>query len=132
MALNDPLGDMIARIHNAQMRSKSKVSTPASRLRANVLEVLKAEGFIRGYAAVERSNGFSELEIELKYFDGQPVIVEISRVSKPGRRVYSSIKDLKPVKNGLGISILSTPKGVMSDAAARDANVGGEVLCTVF
>jgi small subunit ribosomal protein S8 len=132
MALNDPLGDMIARIHNAQMRSKSKVSTPASRLRANVLEVLKAEGFIRGYAAVERSNGFSELEIELKYFDGEPVIREISRVSKPGRRVYASVKNLPRVNNGLGVAILSTPKGVMADHDARDANVGGEVLCTVF
>jgi small subunit ribosomal protein S8 len=132
MALNDPLGDMIARIHNAQMRSKSKVSTPASRLRANVLEVLKAEGFIRGYAAVERSNGFSELEIELKYFDGEPVIREISRISKPGRRVYASVKNLPRVNNGLGVAILSTPKGVMADHDARDANVGGEVLCTVF
>ena len=132
MALNDPLGDMIARIHNAQMRSKSKVSTPASRLRANVLEVLKAEGFIRGYAAVERSNGFSELEIELKYFDGEPVIREISRVSKPGRRVYASVKNLPRVNNGLGVAILSTPKVVMADHDARDANVGGEVLCTVF
>ena len=132
MALNDPLGDMIARIHNAQMRSKSKVSTPASRLRANVLEVLKAEGFIRGYAAVERSNGFSELEIELKYFDGEPVIREISRVSKPGRRVYASVKNLPRVNNGLGVAILSTPKGVMADHDARDANVGGEILCTVF
>jgi|SRR6516165_1124725 len=132
MALNDPLGDMIARIHNAQMRSKSKVSTPASRLRANVLEVLKAEGFIRGYAAVERSNGFSELEIELKYFDGEPVIREISRISKPGRRVYASVRNLPRVNNGLGVAILSTPKGVMADHDARDANVGGEVLCTVF
>ena len=132
MALNDPLGDMIARIHNAQMRSKSKVSTPASRLRANVLEVLKAEGFIRGYAAVERSNGFSELEIELKYFDGEPVIREISRISKPDRRVYASVRNLPRVNNGLGVAILSTPKGVMADHDARDANVGGEVLCTVF
>jgi small subunit ribosomal protein S8 len=132
MALNDPLGDMIARIHNAQMRSKSKVSTPASRLRANVLEVLKTEGFIRGYAAVERSNGFSELEIELKYFDGEPVIREISRISKPGRRVYASVRNLPRVNNGLGVAILSTPKGVMADHDARDANVGGEVLCTVF
>ena len=132
MALNDPLGDMIARIHNAQMRSKSKVSTPASRLRANVLEVLKAEGFIRGYAAVERSNGFSELEIELKYFDGAPVIRVIERVSKPGRRVYASVKDLPRINNGLGVAIVSTPKGVMADHAARDANVGGEILCTVF
>jgi small subunit ribosomal protein S8 len=132
MALNDPLGDMIARIHNAQMRAKSKVSTPASKLRKNVLEVLKSEGFIRGYAAVEHSNGQAELEIELKYFGGEPVIREIARVSKPGRRVYASVKALPRVNNGLGIAILSTPKGVMADHDARDANVGGEILCTVF
>jgi small subunit ribosomal protein S8 len=132
MAMNDPLGDLIARINNAQMRNKSKVSSPASRLRESVLEVLKSEGYIRGYASVEHANGRNELEIELKYFDGAPVIREISRVSKPGRRVYTSIGDLKPVKNGLGISILSTSKGVMSDNAARDANVGGEVLCRVY
>ena len=99
MALNDPLGDMIARIHNAQMRKKSKVSSPGSRLRASVLEVLKSEGFIRGYAAVDHANGRSELEIELKYFDGSPVIREISRVSKPGRRVYASVKALPSAKS---------------------------------
>ena len=132
MALNDPLGDMIARIHNAQMRNKSKVSTPASRLRASVLEVLKSEGFIRGYAAVEHKNGRNELEIELKYFDGEPVIREIARVSKPGRRVYASVRNLPRINNGLGVAILSTPKGVMADHDARDANVGGEILCTVF
>jgi small subunit ribosomal protein S8 len=132
MGVNDPLGDMIARIHNAQMRNKSKVSMPASRLRVSVLDVLKTEGFIRGYAAVEHSSGHKELEIELKYFDGEPVIREISRVSKPGRRVYASVKNLPRVNNGLGISILSTPKGVMADHDARDNNVGGEILCTVF
>ena len=132
MPINDPIGDMIARIHNAQMRSKSKVSSPASRLRVSVLDVLKTEGFIRGYAAVEHSSGHKELEIELKYFDGEPVIREISRVSKPGRRVYASVKNLPRVNNGLGISILSTPKGVMADHDARDHNVGGEILCTVF
>ena len=132
MAVNDPIGDLITRIRNAQARNKSKVSTPGSSLRVRVLDVLKSEGYIRGYASVQHSDGRSELEIELKYFDGAPVIREIERVSKPGRRVYSSIKDLKPVKNGLGISILSTPKGVMSDTAARDANVGGEVLCRVY
>ena len=132
MALNDPLGDMIARIHNAQMRNKSKVSTPASRLRVSVLDVLKTEGFIRGYAAVEHANGFKELEIELKYFDGAPVIREISRVSKPGRRVYASVRGLPRVNNGLVVAILSTPKGVMADHDARDNNVGGEILCTVF
>jgi small subunit ribosomal protein S8 len=114
------------------MRKRSKVSTPASVLRGRVLEVLQSEGYIRGYALVEKPGTFAEYEIELKYFDGEPVIVEIARVSKPGRRVYSSVKDLKPVKNGLGISILSTPKGVMSDNAARDINVGGEVLCRVY
>jgi small subunit ribosomal protein S8 len=132
MALNDPLGDMITRIRNAQMRSKPKVSTPGSRLRVSVLDVLKSEGYIRGYATVEHSNGRTELEIELKYFDGEPVIREISRVSKPGRRVYASVKALPRINNGLGIAIVSTPKGVMADHAARDANVGGEVLCTVF
>ena len=128
----DPLGDLIARIHNAQMRNKSKVSSPSSRLRESVLDVLKTEGYIRGYASVEHSNGRKELEIELKYFDGEPVIREISRVSKPGRRVYASVRNLPRVNNGLGVAILSTPKGVMADHDARDANVGGEVLCTVF
>src|ERR1700752_2860193 len=130
--LNDPLGDMIARIHNAQMRNKSKVSTPASRLRGSVLDVLKNEGYIRGYASVEHASGRSELEIELKYFDGEPVIREIERVSKPGRRVYISVKNLPRINNGLGISVLSTPKGIMADHEAREANVGGEILFTVF
>ena len=132
MSLNDPLGDLLTRIRNAQMRNKSKVSTPGSRLRANVLEVLKAEGYIRGYTSVEHGDGRSELEVELKYFDGAPVIREISRVSKPGRRVYASVKSLPRVNNGLGVAILSTPKGVMADHDARDNNVGGEILCTVF
>jgi len=132
MSMNDPLSDMIARIKNAATRKRAKVLTPASKLRARVLDVLAGEGYIRGYALVEKPGAFPEFEIELKYFDGEPVIAEIARVSKPGRRVYSSIGDLKPIKNGLGISILSTPKGVMSDAAARDANVGGEVLCRVY
>ncbi|HEY1561171.1 MAG TPA: 30S ribosomal protein S8 [Caulobacteraceae bacterium] len=132
MMVNDPIGDMIARIRNAAERRRSKVSTPASKMRQRVLEVLKSEGYIRGYELVQKPGAFPEFEVELKYFDGEPVIVEISRVSKPGRRVYSSITDLKPVKNGLGISILSTPKGVMSDTAAREAHVGGEVLCRVY
>jgi small subunit ribosomal protein S8 len=132
MALIDPLGDMIARIHNAQMRNKSKVSIPASRFRQRVLDVLKSEGYIRGYASVEHAGGLNEIEVELKYFDGEPVIREISRVSKPGRRVYASVKALPRVNNGLGVAILSTPKGVMADHDARDANVGGEILCTVF
>ena len=129
---NDPLGDMITRIRNAASRNKSKVSTPGSRLRANVLEVLKSEGYIRGYATVERSDGRTEFDIELKYFDGEPVIREIARVSKPGRRVYASVKNLPRINNGLGVAILSTPKGVMADHDARDSNVGGEILCTVF
>jgi small subunit ribosomal protein S8 len=132
MAMTDPIGDMIARIRNAAMRKRSKVLTPASKLRQRVLDVLADEGYIRGYSLVENVGEFPQFEIELKYFDGEPVIAEIARVSKPGRRVYSSIADLKPIKNGLGISILSTPKGVMSDTAARDANVGGEVLCRVY
>src|SRR5881396_2292371 len=132
MALNDPLGDLIARIHNAQMRNKPKVSSPASKLRVSVLDVLKSEGFIRGYASVEHADGRAELEIELKYYEGTPVIREISRVSKPGRRVYASVKALPRVNNGLGVAILSTPKGVMADHDAREHNVGGEILCTVF
>jgi small subunit ribosomal protein S8 len=132
MQLNDPLSDMIARITNAQMRKKAKVSTPGSRLRVSVLDVLKNEGYIRGYAAVDHQDGRSELEIELKYFDGQPVIREFARVSKPGRRVYVAVRNLPRINNGLGVAILSTPKGVMADHDARDANVGGEVLCTVF
>ena len=132
MSMTDPIGDMIARIRNAAMRKRGKVSTPASKLRAWVLDVLSDEGYIRGYSLLEHEGQHPEFEIELKYFDGEPVIVDIARVSRPGRRVYSSIKDLKPVKNGLGISILSTPKGVMSDAAARAENVGGEVLCRVY
>jgi small subunit ribosomal protein S8 len=131
MHLNDPLGDMFTRIRNAQMRGRSAVTTPASRLRAHVLDVLVEEGYVRGYAEVEKG-GKKELEIQLKYYEGAPVISEIARISKPGRRVYSSIKDLGLVRNGLGVSILSTPKGVMSDAAARAQNVGGEVLCRVY
>jgi small subunit ribosomal protein S8 len=131
MNLNDPLGDMITRIRNAQMRGRTTVTTPASKLRRRVLDVLIEEGFIRGFAEVEK-DGKKELEIQLKYYEGAPVISEIARVSKPGRRVYSSIRDLALVRNGLGVSILSTPKGVMSDAAARAQNVGGEVLCRVY
>ena len=131
MAMNDPLGDMLTRIRNAQMRKKSKVSTPGSRLRQHVLDVLQSEGYIRGYSTLEQ-DGRSEFEVELKYYDGEPVIREIERVSKPGRRVYVSVKNIPRVANGLGVSILSTPKGVMSDAEARDQKVGGEVLCTVF
>ena len=130
--MTDPLGDMLTRIRNGQLARKSSVIAPASRLRANVLEVLKREGFIRGYAEQDVRAGISELVIELKYHEGLPVIREIARISKPGRRVYSKIKDLPRVSNGLGISILSTPRGVMSDAEARAANVGGEVLCRVF
>jgi small subunit ribosomal protein S8 len=124
MSTHDPISDLITRIRNAQMRNKSKVSTPGSRMRANVLEVLKSEGYIRGYATLEHAGGRSEIEIELKYADGEPVIREIDRVSKPGRRVYVSAKNLPRVNNGLGISVLSTPKGIMADH--------GEVLFTVF
>jgi small subunit ribosomal protein S8 len=131
MSMNDPLGDLLTRIRNAQMRNKSKVVSPNSRLRENVLEVLKSEGYIRGYAVVEK-DGRSEIEVELKYFDGEPVIREIERISKPGRRVYTSVKNIPRINNGLGVTIVSTPKGVMADHAARDANVGGEILCTVF
>ena len=130
--MNDPLGDMLTRIRNAQMRGKSKVISPASKLRVWVLDVLKEEGYISGYSESKLDNGAGELEIELKYYEGQPVIQEIQRVSKPGRRVYSSVKTMPTIRNGLGIAIISTPKGVMSDNAARDNNVGGEILCRVF
>lgn len=132
MAMTDPLGDMLTRIRNAQLRKMSKVSTPASKLRENVLQVLKDEGYIRDYAQVSYEGNRSEFEIELKYFDGDPVIRTIERVSKPGRRVYASVKALPRVANGLGISILSTPRGVMADHDAREQNVGGEILCRVF
>lgn len=132
MAINDPLGDMLTRIRNAQGRRKTSVSTPASKLRESVLDVLQQEGYIRGYSKVDFDNGKSEFEIELKYHDGAPVIREIARVSTPGRRVYSSVKELPSVANGLGVSIMSTSKGVMADWRAREENVGGEVLCTVL
>lgn len=132
MMMNDPLGDMLTRIRNAQMRGKSTVRSPASKLRAWVLDVLASEGYIRGYESEKTDNGQGELIISLKYFEGTPVIREIKRVSKPGRRVYMGVSEIPTVRNGLGVSIVSTPKGVMSDAAARSANVGGEVLCTVF
>ena len=132
MAMTDPLGDMLARIRNGQRVGKTMVRAPASRLRSNVLDVLKREGYIRGYRLHEMRAGISELEIDLKYHDGAPVIQEISRVSRPGRRVYSKIKELPSHYSGLGITILSTPRGVMSDQEARAANVGGEVLCRVF
>ena len=128
----DPLSDMLTRIRNAQERGKSKVTSPASRLRESVLEVLQQEGFIRSYATVQKGANKAEIEIELKYYDGAPVIKEIRRVSTPGRRIYAGVDSLPTVYNGLGISILSTPKGVMSDAEARAQNVGGEVICTVF
>ena len=132
MSLSDPLGDMLTRIRNGQQSGRSTVVCTSSKLRTNVLEVLKREGLIRDFRWAEIRSGISELTIELKYHDGEPVIREIKRVSTPGRRVYSKIKDLPRIYNGLGISILSTPRGVLSDAEARDQNVGGEVLCRVF
>lgn len=131
MNISDPIGDLLTRIRNAQMRGMERVVTPASRMRARVLAVLQSEGFIRGYMEVEK-DGFRNIEVELKYYEGKPVISEISRVSKPGRRVYSSVGDIPLVRNGLGISILSTSRGVMSDEEARQNNVGGEILCKVF
>ena len=130
--MNDPIGDMLTRIRNAQMRGKSSVISPSSKLRRWLLDVLKDEGYIRGYSEKQFTGTMAELEIELKYHEGRPVIQDIQRVSKPGRRVYSSVKTMPVVQNGLGISILSTPKGVMSDSAARENNVGGEVLCRIF
>ncbi len=132
MSMNDPLGDMLTRIRNASMRGKSTVRTPASKVRRWVLDVLKSEGYIRGYEDVSSARGLPEIEISLKYFDGQPVIRELKRVSTPGRRVYTGVKEIPQVRQGLGVAIVSTPKGVMSDAQARTDNVGGELLCTVF
>jgi small subunit ribosomal protein S8 len=132
MTIIDPLGDMLTRIRNAQMRRKSRVSTPGSKLRGRVLEVLKSEGYIRGYALTEFGDGRSEFDIELKYYEGQPVIRSIERVSKPGRRVYASVDTMPRVADGLGVTIISTPKGVMADHVAREHNVGGEVLCKIF
>ncbi len=130
--MNDPIADMLTRIRNAQMRGKSTVSTPASKLRGWVLDVLADEGYIRGYEGGSGKDGHPTLEISLKYYEGAPVIRELKRVSKPGRRVYLGMKDLPTVRQGLGVSIVSTPQGVVSGANARSANIGGEVLCTVF
>lgn len=132
MSLSDPLGEMLTRIRNGQLAHKATVDSPLSKQRINVLEVLKREGYIRGYSEHEVRTGIRSLTIELKYFEGQPAIKEIARVSTPGRRVYSKIKDLSKVYNGLGVSILSTPRGVMSDQEARAAHVGGEVICRVY
>jgi small subunit ribosomal protein S8 len=132
MSINDPLGDMLTRIRNAQMRKRPKVTTPASNLRKNVLDVLIDEGYIRGYTQIDHKSGIREFDIELKYNNGQPAIREIERVSTPGRRVYRPVRDLRNVANGLGVSIVSTPKGVMADWRAREENVGGEVLCNIF
>jgi small subunit ribosomal protein S8 len=132
MAITDPIADLLARIRNGQLRGMAKIKSPNSRLRVRVLDVLQAEGFIRGYAEVELKGGIRELEIELKYHEGRPVIRELKRVSTPGRRVYAGVDELKPHRQGLGISIVSTSQGVMTDMAAREKNVGGEVLCQVF
>jgi small subunit ribosomal protein S8 len=131
--ITDPIGDLLARIRNGQLRGTAKIKSPNSRLRASLLDVLQAEGYIRGYAQVEfKDTGRKELEIELKYHEGRPAIRELKRVSTPGRRVYTSVKELKPHRQGLGVSIVSTPHGVMTDSTAREKNVGGEVLCQVF
>jgi small subunit ribosomal protein S8 len=132
MAVTDPIGDLLTRIRNGQMRGTTKIKSPFSRQRVRVLDVLQAEGFIRGYAEVEFKGGTKELEIELKYHEGRPVIRELKRVSTPGRRVYASVRDLRPHRSGLGLSIVSTPQGVMTDTNAREKNVGGEVICRVF
>ncbi|MCY3878255.1 MAG: 30S ribosomal protein S8 [Rhodobacteraceae bacterium] len=132
MSFSDPVGDMLTRIRNAQTRGRSTVRAPASKLRGWVLNVLANEGYIRGYEFVDSGDGRQEIEIGLKYLDGSPAIRELKRVSRPGRRVYANVRNLPSVRQGLGVAILSTARGVMSDADARDANVGGEVLCTVF
>lgn len=132
MSLSDPIGDMLTRIRNAQLRRRDVVTTPASTLRGRVLDVLKSEGYIRGYSESKMDNGVAQFDIELKYADSVPVIRTIERVSRPGRRVYASVKNIPSVANGLGVSILSTPKGVMADHEAKAQNLGGEVLCRVF
>jgi small subunit ribosomal protein S8 len=132
MSLTDPIGDMLTRIRNAQLRRRDTVATPASTVRGRILDVLKSEGFIRGYTEGKADNGVAEFQIELKYSDNVPVIRTIERVSRPGRRVYASVKNIPTVANGLGVSILSTPKGVMADHEAKSQNLGGEVLCRVF
>jgi small subunit ribosomal protein S8 len=133
MAISDPIGDLLARIRNGQLRGTAKIKSPNSRLRVRLLDVLQQEGYIRGYAEVEfKDSGRKELEIELKYHEGRPAIRELKRISTPGRRVYTSVKELKPHRQGLGVSIVSTPQGVMTDSTAREKNVGGEVLCQVF
>jgi len=131
--ITDPIGDLLTRIRNGQLRGTAKIKSPNSRLRIRLLDVLQEEGYIRGYAEVEfKDSGRKELEIELKYHEGRPVIRELKRVSTPGRRVYASVKEMKPHRQGLGVSIISTPQGVMTDSTAREKNVGGEVLCQVF
>ena len=132
MAITDPIGDLLTRIRNGQLRGKAKITSPNSRLRIRLLDVLQSEGYIRGYAEVEFKDGLKQLEIELKYHEGRPVIRELKRVSTQGRRVYASVRELKPHRQGLGVSIVSTPQGLMTDSAAREKNVGGEVLCQVF
>ncbi len=130
--MNDPIGDMLTRIRNSQMRGKSTVEVPASKMRVRVLNVLADEGYIRGFEDTTGKDGHPAIEVSLKYYEGEPVIREMKRVSKPGRRVYLSVKDIPLVRQGLGVSIVSTSRGVMSDASARSQNIGGEVLCTVF
>ena len=132
MAITDPIGDLLTRIRNGQLRGLAKIKSPNSRQRIRILDVLQTEGFIRGYAELEFKGGKRELEIELKYHEGKPVIRELKRVSTPGRRVYAGVTDLKPHRSGLGVSIVSTPQGVMTDTSAREKNVGGEVLCHIF
>jgi small subunit ribosomal protein S8 len=132
MSVVDPISDLITRIRNAQMAFKKEVESPMSLMRERLVKVLLDEGYIRGYSIVDQTDGHKALRIELKYYEGKPVISEIKKISKPGRRVYSSIKDLPLVKNGLGLNILSTNKGLMSDVEARKLSLGGEVLCTVF
>ena len=132
MSMSDPLADMLTRIRNGQKAKKPSVASPASKMRARILDVLKREGYIRGYEQVQSTAGKPELSIELKYYEGTGVIREVTRISKPGRRVYSSVNEIPRVRNGLGISIVSTPKGVLSDSEARELNVGGEIICTIF
>ena len=132
MTLTDPIGDMFSRIRNGQMRSLETIDIPSSNFRKNILEILKNEGYIQGYYIEKSENNKINLKINLKYYEGDPVIKEIKRISKPGRRVYSRANSIPRVMNGLGLAILSTPQGVMTDAEAKKKNIGGEIICKVF
>ena len=132
MSLTDPIGDMFSRIRNGQMRLLASIDVPASNFRLQILEVLKSEGYISNFFIEKKENNKKNLKVDLKYYEGNPVIKEIKRVSKPGRRIYSRADSIPKIQNGLGLAIISTTKGVMSDNEARKNNIGGEIICRVF